>query len=114
MKKLLSFALVLGLYTQVLFAQDKIECDRPDQTETPSIVPNGYFQMENGFYYVHEGKDEKGFVYPTSLLKYGIKDFAEFRLEIENSSTLLQDENGKNLVHGISPLAFGMKLKICE
>jgi hypothetical protein len=113
MKKIFLAALFSPLL-QFAFAQDKIECDRPDQTETPAIVPNGHFQMENGFYRVHEGRGEKGFVYPASLLKYGIKDIAEFRLEIENSSTQLQDEEGRHIVHGISPIAFGMKLKICE
>lgn len=112
-KILLSVSLLLALL-QISWAQDKIECDRPDQTETPCIVPEGHFQMESGFYYAHESKDEKGFIYPSSLLKYGIKDVAEIRVEIENSSTQLKDEEGKHLVHGVSPLALGMKLKICE
>lgn len=99
---------------QISFAQDKIECDRPDQTETPSLVPAGHFQMENGFYYVHEGKDEKGFVYPASLLKYGIADIAELRIELENSSVMMKERDGNKLVHSISPVAIGMKLKICE
>jgi len=97
-----------------LSAQDKIECDRPDQTETPAVVPAKHFQMESGFYWVHENKSQKGCVYPSSLLKYGIQDLAEFRLEIENSSTIISDESGKAVVHGLSPVAFGMKLKICE
>jgi len=107
------FSVFLLLSFQFVYSQEKIECDRPDQTETPCIVPAGHFQMENGFYYVHESKDEKGFIYPSSLLKYGIQDIAEIRVEIQNSSTLLKDETGKNLIHGVSPITFGMKLKIC-
>lgn len=93
-------------------AQDKIECDRPDQTETPAIVPAGFFQMESGFYYQQEGRDEREIIYPASLLKYGIANVAEFRLEIENASSLPNKE--VKSVHGINPIAFGMKLKICE
>ncbi len=114
MKKHNCIAILFVLCFQLSFSQDKIECDRPDQTETPCIVPAGHFQMESGFYYAHESADEKGFTYPSSLLKYGIADIAEIRVEIENSSTLIRDETGKNLIHGVSPITFGMKLKICE
>ena len=94
-----------------LAAQDKIECDRPDQTETPAIVPAGYFQMESGFYYEQESKSERRIVYPASLLKYGLGNVAEFRLEIENSSGL--PASGETGTHGMHPIAFGAKVKIC-
>ncbi len=110
MKQLFTFLALLG--NASLIAQDKIECDRPDQTETPAIVPAGYFQMETGFYYEHESRNDKRFVYPASLLKYGVGNVAEFRLEIENSSTRPSIESPAT--HGMHPIAFGMKLKICR
>ncbi len=114
MKKHNCIAILFVLCFQVSFAQDKIECDRPDQTETPCIVPAGHFQMESGFYYEHESRDEQRIIYPASLLKYGIADIAEIRVEIENSSSIFHENSEVNRVHGISPLALGMKLKICE
>lgn len=114
MKKHYCVAIFILLCFQFSFSQDKIECDRPDQTETPAIVPAGHFQMESGFYYEHESKDEQRITYPASLLKYGIADVAEIRVEIENSSSILHESSEVNRVHGISPLALGMKLKICE
>lgn len=108
------FFFLLVEFSTYSYSQEKIECDRPDQTETPSLVPAGCFQFESGFYYAHENKDEKGFVYPSNLLKYGIRDIAEIRVEIENTSSLVREEDGRHLVHGISPINFGMKLKICD
>ncbi|MEO5905559.1 MAG: hypothetical protein ABIQ11_02450, partial [Saprospiraceae bacterium] len=64
MKKLIStkllgaFIVAASMMSTNLFAQADIDTmmiispiatDRPDQTETPSLVPKGYFQMENGF-----------------------------------------------------------------
>ena len=114
MKWIRSLLLLFAFDFQFLFAQEKIECDRPDQTETSSIVPAKHFQMESGFNYEYENSGEWRFVYPSALLKYGIEDIAEFRLEIENSSAVVHDESGRKIIHGISPVTFGMKLKICE
>ena len=45
--------LLFFLFLQTAFgiAQEKepIQADRPDQTETPAIVPRGMFQVETGF-----------------------------------------------------------------
>lgn len=93
--------------------QDVIECDRPDQTETPSIVPDKFVQMENGFYV---GRDPKWYVsHPASLIKYGIKDIVEVRLEVEPVSMIDEDQSKqKSYAHGIAPIALGLKLKVCE
>jgi hypothetical protein len=111
----------MKLYLLLLFsclavacmAQDKIECDRPDQTETPAIVPSRFFQFESGYYYKSEA-DEKDIVYPSALLKYGLDDVAELRFELENA-TVRTMEGGRATYHtGVSPVSIGAKLKICD
>ena len=39
---------LLCLVSTMAVAQEKIETDWPDQTESPSIVPNGWIQFEIG------------------------------------------------------------------
>jgi hypothetical protein len=107
-----SFLLILAVCSLALHAQLTIECDRPDQTETPSIVPDKHFQLESGFYF-HKQSDIT-ITYPSTLIKYGIKDIAEFRFEIEPSTQIVKTGDNTNSTSGVSPIAFGMKLKICE
>ncbi len=101
-------------FVQGLYGQNTIECDRPDQTETPSIVPHNHFQMETGFYYIRPGKDENEITHPAALLKYGMKNIAELRVEIESSTSIDKSETKRNIIYGLKPLALGLKLKICE
>ena len=50
MKKfILFFLLVFSVVAPAQVAP--IQADRPDQTETPAIVPKGMFQVESGFGY---------------------------------------------------------------
>ncbi|MFN8321805.1 MAG: transporter [Chitinophagales bacterium] len=99
---------------QSVYAQNTIECDRPDQTETPSVVPHNHFQMETGFYYTRSSKYEKEITHPAALLKYGMKDIAELRVEIESATSVDNSEIKQNIIYGLKPLALGLKLKICE
>ena len=54
-KKLISmkiyFTILALLIVQLITAQntEPIQADRPDQTETPALVPKGMFQVEAGF-----------------------------------------------------------------
>lgn len=50
---------------------EPISTDRPDQTETPEVVPFKYFQMEMGFN-IESQRKELSFVHPTILWKAGI------------------------------------------
>lgn len=106
---LLLFSIALHTY-----AQDEIECDRPDQNETPALVPAGFFQVEMGFAYEKESPEQQNMIYPAALLKYGLANIAELRLEIENTTERVQSEHGTMHQTGIKPIAFGMKLKISE
>lgn len=93
---------------------DKIECDRPDQNETPSLVPAGFFQLETGYYYEHANATEQNFIYPAALLKYGLGDVAELRVEFENTTRRVVENGTVSYTTGVSPVSIGAKIKICE
>lgn len=87
-----------------------IETDRPDQTETASLVPKGYFQMENGF---SIEDTEPGFIYthPSTLWKLGVSDFFEVRVITEYINIQLFD-NPK--VDGLLPVQVGFKSRLLD
>lgn len=68
--------LLLLLISVSAFAQSegRIETDRPDQTECPFIVKMGYIQAEIGF-----NRSTSEYLFPTSLLKYGLSKLFELR-----------------------------------
>src|SRR5690349_799760 len=71
-----------------------IATDRPDQTESPYLVPVGYFQIETGFMAEaghHEGQPQKNVTYHSSLLKYGLSTNFELRLITEYLGYQLRD-----------------------
>lgn len=93
--------------------------DRPDQTESSSVVPYKSLQIETGF--VMENKattlvEQKAFAYNTTLLRYGLLENFELRLGLE----YLQDEvsikhtDTTHISSGLSPLYLGFKVKIAD
>jgi hypothetical protein len=91
-------------------AQEKIETDRPDQTETPFTVPKGWWQFEVG---LTKEKLSYGSLYtlPTILSKYGVSEKFELRLITGYTShytTKFTD------TFGLSPVQVGFKLGLVE
>lgn len=104
-------------YLSLINAQEKIAepiesiaTDRPDQTETPDVIPLKYFQMETGFNIESQNK-ELTFVHPTILWKVGIFKSTELRLITDVSSS--KDSTGKYKA-GLSPIEIGFKTAICD
>lgn len=89
---------------------ESIATDRPDQTETPDVVPFKYFQMETGFN-VESRNKELSFMHPTILWKVGIFKSTELRLITELSS---QKDTAGNYRVGLAPIEIGFKTAICE
>ena len=89
---------------------DPIRADRPDQTETSFLVPDGYFQMEFGFSITDT---DPGFLYtyPSALWKYGLTDNFELRL-ITQYVTIQKEPNPNQ--NGFLPLAAGLKARLSE
>lgn len=105
---------VFCLVSAYLSAQEQqpepIETDRPDQTETPSLVPKGMFQVETGFAFEKIDATSETITTPSVLWKYGINDNFELRLITEFSSETAAD--GK--MSGLKPVLVGFKAKISE
>lgn len=113
-KLLLIFLCIISSYVyaqeNLSGAEEPIATDRPDQTETPDVVPFKYFQMEMGFNIESQHK-ELSFVHPTILWKAGIFKSTEIRLITDISS--FKDSTGKYR-SGLSPVQIGFKTAICE
>jgi hypothetical protein len=86
-----------------------IQTDRPDQTETPFIVPKNYLQMESGFSYEKFGEEIKTYTSPSLLTKYGLSDKFEVGL-ITEYVTVESEET----LHGLLPLTVRFKQNITE
>ena len=93
--------------------EEKIDTDRPDQTESAGIVPKNYFQAEIGFNKENISADHYNLVYPTALLKYGFNKF-ELRLETVFLSICEQRIPGSKWTTGFLPVEIGFKALITE
>lgn len=96
---------------------ETIVTDRPDQTESASIVPGGYIQVELGGIYERENFDEgktEIFSHPALLIRYGLLNNIELRFNLE----LIQEKSsiGKSTFSktGLLPVAIGTKIYICK
>ncbi len=87
-----------------------IEADRPDQTETPSIVPKRMFQVEAGFSYQKIDSNNQSINLPSALWKYGVNENFELRLITEFTI----DQNNLEKQNGFTPILIGFKIKLCE
>lgn len=110
MKKIISI-ISLFIYSSIE-AQiiEPIEADRPDQTETPSIVPKGMFQAEVGFTFQRETKNFNTNSLPTVLWKYGVNANFELRLITD----FISEKTNTEKRTGVTPLLVGLKVKICD
>lgn len=79
------FVLVLwGILCSSAFCTEipEITTDRPDQTESSSVLPPGYVQIETGWTHTEEdedGEDYESDALPETLLRYGFNERLELR-----------------------------------
>lgn len=89
---------------------EPIQADRPDQTETPAIVPKGMFQVETGFTFQKNDANSKTLSLPSTLWKYGVNENFELRLITE----FVTEEIGDTKSSGFTPVYIGFKVKLTE
>jgi hypothetical protein len=109
-KKLTLLFGILGCFTINAQTIDPIQADRPDQTETPSIVPKGMFQVETGLTFQKNDENSTSNSLPSVLWKYGVNENFELRLITEFVSEKFNDEKSS----GFTPILIGIKIKLCE
>lgn len=89
----------MGIHASM--AQDNIpdiQTDRPDETESSSVVPLGSLQLEAGFVYEDEKRDMETYIHvhrayatPTVLARYGLLEWLELRAAGEHLLYMLQE-----------------------
>lgn len=122
MTKYATACVLFIFFIQFCFAQttpkplaEKIDTDRPDQTESAVLVPGKWLQFEMGFGKQANNTSENEFQYPTLLSKYGINKRFELRLittlqtNTDNSITPAKKSNG-----GLTPVEVGAKIALWE
>jgi len=117
-KPLLLFAL---LFASTLYAQEKtaLVTDRPDQTESAAVVPAWHLQIETGMLkeWVSSTSDsfDENTRYGTTLLRYGLFDFMEFRLGSDLLNHRFKLPAGvERSDFGTSPIGAGFKFALTK
>ena len=110
MKFKLLLLLLLTSFLGLSQETEPIQADRPDQTETPSLVPKGMFQAETGFTFQKNDGTSKTNSLPSTLWKYGVNENFELRLITEFVSESINGET----ISGLNPILIGCKIKIAE
>jgi hypothetical protein len=119
MKKTYILVAVL-IYTLTALAQDEppIVTDRPDQTESALVVPAWRLQIETGFLneWVNAADlSEQETRYGTTLLRYGLFGFMEFRLGSDLLNHRFKLPAGAERSNfGASPIGIGFKFGLTE
>jgi hypothetical protein len=95
---------------------DRIDTDRPDQTESATLVSKNWLQFEMGFNKQRNiDKGDYEYLHPTLLSKYGINKRFEFRLITTLATTTsLLIPTGTVTTSGWQPVEIGGKVAICE
>jgi len=93
--------------------------DRPDQTESSSVVPQWRLQIETGasHEWVETGSDvyEQNTNYGSTLLRFGVLKFLELRLgtDMLNHQSKLPTGSQRD-EFGMSPIGFGFKAALMQ
>ena len=79
MKRLtVCFCLVVSVASVVGGAEPRMIADRPDQSDSPFVLPRGLFQIEGGASYGRRnepGEDLTVQAFPAALLRFGLEVF---------------------------------------
>ncbi|GGX09046.1 transporter [Aquimarina muelleri] len=122
--KNISLTFFISLIFNSVFSQEKTNLgalitDRPDQTESPSVVPKRYLQIETGSFYKNSGEKtlrKKTTTFNTTLLRYGLLNNLEIRAgwDFSETKTEINGVELDNTTSGLSPLLLGAKIGVTE
>ncbi|MBB6610792.1 transporter [Pontibacter sp. Tf4] len=98
--------------------QPPLETDRPDQADAAAIVPARTLQLETGLYFEKDRAENTTLhytAYPTALLRAGILDWLELRVEATYQQLNIEADQEQRLKEkGFGPLTVGTKIKLWE
>lgn len=106
-----NITVLLLLWCSAAFAQDKIDTDRPTETQSAKTVGRGVFQLETGF-----RKDGRGGDYdrrlPDAEWRYGVLDRVELRLYTVAETDRVYSK--QKFADGLRPLELGLKTTVLQ
>jgi hypothetical protein len=115
------YCLLVGIIVSVMLSpasaqvQD-IATDRPDQANTPVLVPTGALQIETGVIVEKDNTRNQeciNYTYNSSLLKFGVNENFEARVALEYLG-IKQISDQVAVRKGFGPVAIGVKIKLAE
>jgi hypothetical protein len=121
----LIFFAVLVLHPGTLCAQteedQELITDRPDQTESPSIVPTGSVQLETGILFMQDEFSEAGTDFEietlhlaSTLIRIGVTPVLEFRIGGGYTQEKIISQQMESRHSGMGGVSAGAKIKLTE
>lgn len=110
MKTLILASTCLAI-ASITTAQEGIESDRPDQTESVYVLDKGKLQLETGMLYDFYGSDSDPLI-GQAMIRYGVTDKMELRLLVEEGKE--RDLYMEEAPESVYPLSISSKLSIIE
>ena len=91
--------------------EDALATDRPDFVESSKVVGTGRFQIETSVAHERDARDMRTRLSSTpTLLRIGVSDTLELRLESDGALRLrVDDAGGRTSERGSADVAFGVK-----
>jgi hypothetical protein len=93
--------------------EDKIDADRPDQSQGPGVVPRRMVQLEAGYFYQKRTQQIRTHAYPTALLRIGLLEGMELRIQGAVKDSVI-DNGTERHIKGWGPLSVGTKVRLWE
>ena len=112
---LIAALLVLGISLKASDGDDDFYPDRPGMATGPGVLGSGLWQFETGFSDEAEkqgGGYNKTFTLNTSMLRYGISDNAELRLQLDGFG--VKEAGSNKLSAFLAAPVFGTKIRLFE
>lgn len=107
------FSMVMNnVYAQV----QEMTTDRPDQSNTPVLIPKGALQIETGVIIEkdnREGRNCINYAYNNTLIKFGVNDNFEGRLAFGYLG-VKQIADETSVQKGLAPITLGVKIKLVD
>lgn len=116
MRQIVSLIVLTILLIGQVGAQEKSDMvtDRPDQTESASLISPKGLQIETGFSYEKTDSDINSTNYNSTLLRYGLNDNIELRMGLSYQGIHSSNEENSYTERGLGPLSIGAKFHLLE
>ncbi|WP_372751452.1 transporter [Labilibaculum sp.] len=116
MRQSVTLLLFVILFFGGASAQEKPDMvtDRPDQTESASLISPKGLQIESGFAFEKTDADINNTTFNTTLLRYGLVDNIELRMGFSYQGIHSSEEEDSYTERGFGPLSIGAKFHLLE